>query len=161
MAKSRLQDAKAQVASMDMVISALVLILLLALILVLISNITDKQKSRVIYGGGVFENIENLNPTFLKDYRVDEAELATFASNYVTMKDKTLIGSDVFDPKKNEICIFFLDGNTPMDFNSLPANGHASCQVANPCKGFDQAFIFAKPVVRDHKVVTMYIAVCE
>lgn len=165
------KQKKAQIASMDLIISAIILLFLISIMIIIILKVSDNKTEKVIYGGEVFRNIEKIddqNIAFLNNYKIDETKLSEFADTtyqtYDEMKEKMFAGSDNYNIYTNEVCMFF-DNYTISGYQAIPINGdnqlgHSECYYDNPCKGFDIAVPFAKPVLRKGSIVMMYVVVC-
>jgi len=156
---------KAQVASLDLIISAIVLMLFLGILIVVISNITDIRKNTVIYGGEIFVNIEN-EWEFLGNNKIDQDEYENFRNDVTAdgdaVESRMFISSNVFNTNSNDFCMFFHDGTNVVGGGPVDTIS-GGCDESDPCPEDDykQAYIHAKPVFREDKVVTYYIAVCQ
>lgn len=175
--------AKAQVASLDIIISAIVLLIFIALVIALLPAFGRQREPNALYGGFVFTNIQGLrtaNPSvaFVQDYRVDETKLANFADrSIVTIENELLGGNSVLHPTSSDLCIFFLNQPQATDtstWTTIPANGTkvtigetkgstglpGDCVWSNPCGEYTESFVFVKPVWRQGRIVNMFIVVC-
>jgi hypothetical protein len=160
-------NAKSQVASLDLIISAIILLVFLALIIVLVPFVTDQNRARTIYGGEVFTAIENMPASFLTNYRIDEVRLAAFRLLPSSTIENTVIGDTTsFDTYTSDVCIFFLkNGITPVEIvTGVDTIGTmvGGCTTATPCgTDYHTTYVHAKPVLRNDEIVTMYVVVCK
>jgi len=159
---------KAQVASMDIVISVVVVLLLVATLIVVGFRLTNNKTPSVEYGGMVFTNIESIkDPTvaFLKDYRVDETKLINFRNlGYTTIKQYVLNGTNI--GSNFDTCIFFLNvsikdsTSQAIDIGGVDHIGYPGCDINNPCKRSNQTIVYAKPVLIKREIANMYTILC-
>ena len=155
---------------MDLILSAVILLFFISMIIIILIKISDEKDEKVIYGGEIFTNIEMIyDPTmnFLTNYKIDETKLDTFSQRtYFNIKKSIFSGSDNYNEYANEFCMFF-DNYTILGYQAIPFNGsmdqigHTDCSFDNPCKGYEISIPFAKPVLRNNEIVTMYIVICE
>jgi len=152
--------ARGQVASLDIIISTIVLLILLATIAILIVNSSKPSTLRPIYGGAVFDNLDS---HFLHDYMVNDSELISFqARGYTDIKSILLNNSNEFDYSLDETCMFFVDAGTQVGV----ASGPGGCNSASPCPSDEQAMVFVSPVLKedtsgDNKILNMFVVVCR
>jgi hypothetical protein len=170
---------RAQVASLDLILSAIALLFFIALVLIILPMLTDTKKPKAFYGGEIFATMESMDHPILTDYHVDEANLELFANDISQMDIKLLGNSPVFNPGDSDVCIYFIDNHlihnhwiemeiqqtvppatvpSPVKTLSSAAGG---CSTAKPCSDKAEAFVFVKPVVRNEKIVDMYAVVCR
>jgi hypothetical protein len=153
---------RGQLASMDIVISIIVVMLLVSAVLLLITKISKQKEPKAIHGGLVMMNLENIdNPTyaFLSDYSVDEAKLSLFGGQSPSViKNIIYEGTEFSDDF--ETCIFFLNNSAPVMFNGIYEIKTGACTYNRPCPSTGQARMYVKPVMFKGDVVNMYVAVC-
>jgi hypothetical protein len=163
-------NKKGQIASMDLILSAVILLFFISIIMIILIKISNDKDENIIYGGEIFTNIEkieNQNINFLTNFKIDEAKLNEFSNkNYEDMKKLIFFGSDNYNEYTNEFCMFS-DKYTSSGYQVIPfldgdnQFGHTDCSYNNPCKGYDVSIPFAKPVLINNEIVTMYIVICE
>jgi len=166
------KTAKAQVTSLDIIISAIILILLLGIIITLLISIADSRITQEIYGGQVFSNIENLNDSnsFIVNHKIDENKLTAFSKRSYenNIKQDILSNSNVFNSYENDVCIFFENNGMIVQINgsnalgqTIQPPGKSTCNPYNPCEFYKQSIVFVKPVLKENQIINMYIVVCE
>ena len=186
-----LAHKRAQFTSMDMMISVVVVLLFLGTMMIFASNIFNKKESKIIYGSTIFSNIENLDDSvaFISNYRVNETKLNAFADggdgNMVLNEDgevesKIFAGSTSYSADDSDACMFFFDNNNNIVaignatvglFNTLgwtyTSEDHsltglrAPCDPNDPCKFYSKTYLYIKPVLRQGKIMNLYIVVCQ
>jgi len=144
---------RAQIASLDLIISVVVLMMLIGAIIVLITASSKPTTAKTAYGGPLFSNMET---HFLTSYSVDETRLSTFWSrDYNTVK-AIVLNNSLYETTTSDVCVFFTDQG-----HVYPNSGDilGPCSAADPCPR--QSYIFIRPVVRMDRIVNMVIAVCR
>ncbi len=172
-----MKNAKAQVTSLDIIISIIILLVLLGIITVILTMIVESSASREYYGGELFAKVEGLDDSiaFLSDHKVDEAKLASFSHLDYESRIKPLMLSDSerFNTIEDDVCIFFTSGNDILAFDGMDSVGMALqpdgskglCNPADPCRNYRESFAYSKPVLKESgpaekKIAKMNIVVC-
>jgi len=161
---------KAQIASLDIIISVIAIMILIGVIAIIIS-ITIKPEAKAIYGGEVFRNIENIDGpnNFLDGYRINQTALTHFVTvgTYDSKKSLVLEPSTQFSSTRNNFTMFFLGKNGVVDITpGMSSYGHSAGSYSNPCNGHKQSFVYIRPVLkgqetRKGEILNMYVVVCE
>jgi hypothetical protein len=165
-------NAKAQVASLDLIISAIALMAFLAIIILLVPFVATPHTPKTIYGGEVFTTIAAMPASFLTSYRINEDNLVAFgALDRDNVETRVIAGTSSFDVSRNDVCIFFLrGGSTPIEISpgqqtiGYTLNGGVAehCTITEPCsEDYDITYVFAQPVLRLREIATMYVVVCQ
>jgi hypothetical protein len=179
-----LARAKAQIVSLDLIISVVLLMLFIGVMLILLPSQADASQE-YSYANQIFTELEKLGTVdppiaFYSNYRIDNTILRTnvvsrqYESNPFQDNDLKfrLIGATDFYSTDNDVCIFFLDSTTVqpitagqdaigLTYDSSDHNTKSLCDVSNPCQFYSSAHAFSKPVLRSGRVVNMFIVICE
>jgi len=169
--------AKAQVASLDIVLSVIALLLFVGLVIAIAPSLGGSAEARTIYGGLLFENIEDLKKTddtmaFLSDYKVDEVKLTAFAAELNDdIENIIFTNSDEYSSSNCDFCMFFENNTANAPIVGNPTLGetyqdaaHSStgaCLLGSPCEHYPQSHVFLKPVLRKGSIMNLYIVVCK
>jgi hypothetical protein len=170
------------VVSLDLIISVVLLMLFIGIIIIFFPQEADAGAD-YRHGSQVMTDLENLqstNPTiaFYSNYRIDNGRLASFASlpysstpQQPTDQKFLLIGTSDYYAIDNDVCLFFLDGAGVQLIQGMQALGRTydtadqtsrgPCLVNDPCRYYTNAHAFSRPVLRNGRIVNMYIVVCE
>jgi hypothetical protein len=171
------------VVSLDLIISVVLLMLFIGIMIIFFPQEADAaQEYR--HGSQLLTDLENLRFTdsdvaFYANYRIDNDRLATFADRdystnppQETDQKHILMGTSDYYAFNNDVCLFFLDstGVRPirygmdaigLTFNTEERTSRQPCETGNPCSYYSRAHSFSRPVLRDGRIVTMYIVICE
>lgn len=162
--------AKAQVASLDIVIAVTVLLFFIAIIVILFPS---KPRDSAIYSSKAFWGIENAPSAyaFLSGYVVDETKLGNFASLGKEQMEAVVLNSTEYTGFTSDICIFFLNSGGLMDINGAQTMGivylddsHSSsglCSFSDPCQHYKQTAVYTRPVARNDEIINMHVVVCS
>ncbi len=164
--------ARAQVASIDLIVGVVIAIILIGAVAVFAANLM-KPKTKAEFGGKVFTAIETAGGghDFLSGYNVSESKLASFALLSYSEQKNTVFAQSVEFSSSNDFCMFFLDSGSPVQIGGSNELGHSQCSYSDPCPknmyGSRPAVarIYTMPVLRTPnqnrgKIVTFYVAVC-
>jgi hypothetical protein len=135
------------------------------------------------HGNQLLTDLENLRLTdpsvaFYSNYKIDNGRLANFASRTyssnpkeVTDQKHLLMGASDYYAFNNDVCLFFLDGTGVQLIQGMQALGRTfdtadrtsrgHCLVNDPCRHYTNAHAFSRPVLRNGRIVNMYIVICE
>jgi hypothetical protein len=169
---------------MDLIISVVLLMLFIGIMIVIFPQQADASRE-YDYGRQVFNGLENLASidseiAFYSNYKIDNGLLIDNVVNRPyesSPQEETdlkyrLIGSSDFYSSGNDVCLFFLDGTTPqpitpgryalgMTFNSAERTTKGPCVVSNPCRHYTNSHAFSRPVLRNGRIVNIFIVICE
>ena len=168
------QSHKSQIASLDLILSAVAILLLLGLIIAAVPLMLEDDPSGLQYGSQVFSNIEQIGKEewrFLNNYRIDDDRMSDFLDqSYDKIRRIFLAGSDRWSPN-DDFCMFFMKDNVAIPPNSTQMVGmtydsfdHTSktlCSAADPCRFYDEAIVNVKPVLWKNEIVNLYVVVCR
>jgi hypothetical protein len=173
--------SKAQIASIDLVISVAVLMLFIAIIIIFFPS--KPAASKVTYGGMVFTNIEMLGNydsgiAFLSSYGIDDGKLAAFSAVAYSNAETLLLNNTGYGNYTSDFCMFFVNSSkTASNLVNITsgqdaygivfgdkqhtAAGRKQCSTSSPCGYYNNVYVYAMPVVRQKSVMNLYVIVCS
>jgi hypothetical protein len=168
-----LRRAKAQVASLDIIISVAAIICLIVIIIILFPA---RQETRQVYGGRIFDSLDSLNErrqdvAFLHDYSIDEARLTAFAALDPEQAEMLAFAGTAHSSETSDLCIYFANKDRVMNIGMDESIGRtytdqahttkSLCPTSNPCRHYRTTTVYTRPVARQEQIVNMHMVVCS
>ena len=174
---------KAQIITFDFSTSLIIFLLFIAVFIGLFFLSQGLEKQAEFELEYVFANLENnlkynasQNRDFLRDYRVSETKLSSFASAIGTGSIDEYVVGEIGDAhgiglsaEAYDICLYFTDNNNQFIsiLGMVKSGPCVSVITSDPCSGYKQTLSLFKPVLFDtgspdeNSIILMNLVMCK
>ncbi|MBN1157183.1 hypothetical protein JXA85_06170 [Candidatus Woesearchaeota archaeon] len=153
-----MRNAKGQVISIDMTISAIIFIIVICSTIILFQRWLTTQT--VNYETTIFTRLETMENSFIGNGKIDEDKLDDFKRKFMDSSDeewerfkKDLLKNTEFHSESCEVCLFFMNRDNE---DTIRCSNSSS-----PCESYKNSHAFTKPVLREREFMNLFVIVCE